>query len=517
MPAYLQLFASDDATPITGTTAFGDVDAGTTGTLSTWHLWNDKGGTHADAITADGLTVRVKIGGAESGVPAQDQRWFGIQVVGFNNVGDSTMQVASSAVIRIGANAAAALPKIPKNCALFIQVSASPLAGVDNQSALPKLEFTVNESTIVLPLRLGVVSGGGVVSDWMSGSLRRLTRGRGLSASGTADVVVANGSWAAGGLPHTQAKEAITFNLTALDGALTSGNAYWARLSQPITGGSITVTKGNQAATPVKPAVPANEINCGAVKVSFQASAPVINTADLDTTDVLYGESFVTAGTGLNVIVWPGSMIASTDMGPFGESSVVVGVADNTTNFIWVLPTGSKTSTTTSTPPATGAQLLAKVVTSSGAVTTVTDARTFVGHALYDHVIELHKDGAFSATATDFAWECAPFDAVIVKVAMEIGQKGTSSSGSFVGDVTTRPKGADLGTAGTTIFTNFASDDQRPTIDHAASVLSTETVGHEVTTISKGDRIAGNIAAVPGTITVNPSDFVLYVYLRRLQ
>lgn len=522
MPARLSLFEDDDVTPLAPLIP-PDIDGGTVETLDLWHLWNDLGGAFGDTVTASGIVVSAKVddgnGEHTSGFPILDERWIGVQVTDLDNTGDSTMEAQTTPVVRIGAGASLVLKPIPKNCARYLQVTVSPPPGCANATYETFLEITVGDSSIVLPIRIGVVSGGGVIPDWQDASARRLTRGGALSATGTDVVGIANRSWVADGLPFTQTKDTETLNQNASDGALASGQKYVARISQPIAGGGVTVTKSVKGATPAKPAVPANEINLGCVNVLYDAGGTsVIVTANLDMADVLYGEYLVTDGGTLNARVGAGNAIASSDSGPFAGQSILVALADNDVNTVWLKPGGTPIANTTDVSPQAGSQRLAYVTTAGGVITLIEDARVFVGHALYDYVVELRKDGSFNATDADFAWRPSPpWDAAVIKITAEIGTLGTAASGSYKFDVTTRPPGTDLGTPGTTLFTNSGTDEQRPAIAFDATVLRAETLGHEVTIIPANSRIAADTAAVAATITVDPSDRIVCVYLRRLQ
>jgi len=525
MPTYLAFY--DGSTPVTVTIPAGDVDGGTTFDLPLLDLWNDKGGANGDAITARGtylLATAVVAGteymsGTEAGfpIPIIDQKWIGAKIAGADKTGDSTMEDQETPTVRLGSGVILPVADIPPNCSRGVQFSVSPPPGASNSPFAVNLYAMVGGALRLLGQLSGSVSGGGILLDWMDPSARRWTRGGGLTAAGTAVVGIANRSWVADGLPSTAAKESITFNLTATNGALASGQSYIARLSQPIAGGAITVTKSDKGVSPTKPPVPGDEINGGCVTILYQAGGtPVITTGNLDMSDVLYGEFLVTNGGGLNARVGCGSAVSTSDTGPTAGSSELVALTDNATNTVWLKPDNSKIATATDVSPAIGAQRLAYVTTSGGAVTVIAEARTFVGHSLYDYVMIFRKAGAFNATATDIGWEPAPFRAAIVKVKLEIGRIGTAASGSYKANVTTRPAGTGLGTPGTTIFTSSGADDQRPTIAYNATSLRAESVAHEVTVVDEDDRIAGDIAAVAGTITVDPSDLVIYVYLRRL-
>src|SRR6185503_16630123 len=139
-------------------------------------------------VTATGITIPVKVsdGGAEhsSGYPITDQRWVGVQVVDMDNTADPTMEAQTTAITRIGAGASLVLKDMSKGCNRALQFTVSPPSGASNATYETFIEITVGDASIVLPLRLGTVSGGGVIPDWQDASARRLTRGGALSATG---------------------------------------------------------------------------------------------------------------------------------------------------------------------------------------------------------------------------------------------------------------------------------------------------------------------------------------------
>src|SRR4029077_21023551 len=124
--------------------------------------------------------------------------------------------------------------------------------------------------------------------------------------------------------------------------------------------------------------------------------------------------------------------------------------------------------------------------------------------AISELPLTLRHAGAFNTTLDDFDLEEAPFDFMIARVRLAIGRKGTSASGSFRVDIFLRDEGADLGGAGTSIYTSSGTDDQRPSIAHDHTEIHAESIDHEVIRGTRGQRIPASLVAVPGTITIDP-------------
>ena len=509
--------ATDTTLQVTGIAI--SLEVGTSNGPTTYHLWNDKGGG-LNAGTLSNLRIQPMVNDGVNevfaGFPILDEKWIKVAVSGKNNTGDSTMEDQTTGFVPVGAGAPLILKNIPKNCARFLDIKIEAPAGASALTQPTFLKCIFDEASIVIPLRLSTISSQGVIPDRLDASARRLRRGRGLTAAGTADVTIVKGSFVYDGSVTNVLQSTKTLNQNDGAGqALTAGQSYIAVLSQK-SDGTVTATKGNRGAAPTAPNVPAGEIFLGKVTVNYQAGGvSIINTGNLDMTGVTYGEYLVTAGTGLTAKIGAGFAITTTDNQPFGGSTSFLGLTDNATNRVWVRPDGTFSATTTSTPPVIGAFLLATVVTAAGAITTITDVRLWVDHSINEYLITLRKSGNITATANDYAYDFAPFDYVIDRVVLEIGQKGTSTSGSFKADVLTRPQGTDMSTAGTTIYTSSGTDDQRVSVAYNAANLHAEGIDHEIVSGSKGDRISASIVAVPGGITVNPQDFTVQVVLRR--
>lgn len=514
MTAFPQIYDAADAT-LLSTTIDLDVEAGDVDGPTTYHLWSDKGGLLGGTTLLDPQLFPICTTHGDA-CPALIEKWMRAAVTGSSNPGaDPTFEDQTTGSQPIGLNAPLILKDIPKNCVRYFTIETDVPAGQDASTHDLQLQVVFELGSVTLPFRLTTISGAGVVHDHRDSGARRLVRGRDVTAAGTATLTIMRGSFVYDGQKLNVLQGTVVLDQNAADGALGVGQEYVAVLSQK-SDKTVTTTKSNKGAAPATPATPAGEIFLAKVTVVYQAGGvSVINSGNVDTSLVTRGEYIVLASGGLNVKIGAGFALCATDSQPFEGSSSTIGLTDNATNYVWVRPDGTFSATTTSAAPIAGADLLAIVVTAAGAITTVTDAREFIDHALYDHVITLKQLGNVAAVANDFAWDVAPFDYMIERVVLDIGKKGTSTGAGFKADVLTRPSGTDLGTAGTTIFTNNATDDERPFLAFNAANLHAESIDHEVIYGSKGDRISASIVQVPTGITVNPQDAIVRVLLRR--
>jgi hypothetical protein len=516
MPPYPQWYDSTDTTLQEGVFSVTS-DAGTTYDPGDYHLWNDKGGTLGGSLMSEARLIGEVWDDdnsmwVTSGFPILDEKWCHVKVTGYNSTGDSTMAAQTTGFVPIGANSPLVLQPIPANCARHVEIEFRLPAGAQELTQDFRLTLLFNEASISLPYRGGLSSGSGVIADATDATLRRIVRGFGLTASGAATVAVAKGTLVYDGTRVTKIAQTVTLNQTAANGALASGESYKARLSLT-SAGAVTTTKSNKGASPSTPNVPTGEINLGVVTVGYQGGGTsIITSGNVSTSGVVKGEYLVEAGTGLNVTIGGGYAITSTDISPLMDVATTLAVTDNTTNYVWLWPDGSFTDTTTSTAPEVGAILLATVVASGGAITSVTDGRKLVSRA--DDVVEirLEKSGSVTATATDFAWDSLKHDAYLESVALEMGTLG-GVSGSLKIDVKTRAAGASMGGAGTTIYTSSGTSDLRPALAYNATSLRTENFDHEVIHFTRGTRFSADIVSVPGT--PSGTDLIVILTFRR--
>jgi hypothetical protein len=519
MPPTLQLWNALKSAQIVAPIATGDIDGGTMFGPTEYWLYNDLGGASADTTTAHNVRLQPAASDGVSrvmgGIPILDQRWMQIAVIDFDNTGDSTMEFQITDYTAIGAAYPLILRDIPKNCGRKIIIRFVVPSGANTGASSVFLLPSIDDSSIPAPFALGAISGSGVIASDRDASARILLRGRGLTAAGTDVVTITKGAFAYDGARLNELAATKILNQNAADGALAAGQSYKARLSQK-SDGTVTVTKSNKGAAPATPNVPAGEINLGVATVGYQAGGTsVINTNNLDMSGVTYADNVVIAGVGLIVSIAGGEGLSSIDTATINGSASALNVTDNATSYIWRLQDGTFSATASRVAPSGGAALLAKVIAAAGAITSIEDLRTFIDPAISELPVTLRLAGSFNATIDDFDFAEAPWDFMITRVRLMIGKKGTSTSGSFKADILLRSAGADLGDAATSIYTSSGTDDQRPAIAFNAAVLSAESIDHEVLYGVRGQRISASLVAVPGTISVDPRDVRVVVYLTK--
>ena len=497
-----QFFESTYTTQIAAAVS-ASVNAGSSVAAVTYVLANDKNGTlGADTLSNARLRVEAFDGAnwVTSGLPVVDEGWVKVQVTGtINNTGDANMTPQSSGYISLGTNRTILLEDIPQNCARYLSVKIDVPSGSSTSTPETRLVVVFNESVVVLPFRFGILSGSGVIPARKDASLRKITRGRTLTAAAQI-VTIAKGRYVYDGTTYFRIEETVTLNQTAADGALAVGQSYIAVISQP-QNAAATATKGNKGAAPTSPALPAGHILLGRVTVPYDASgSSVLSNSNISTTGVTFGEYLVTAGSGLNVVIGSGSAISSEDTSPFRTTSSTLAVTDNANNYIWLHSDGTFSATTTSAVPAVGAQLLAIASAAAGAVATPTDARAFVDTSITEEVITLRYMGS-AAVVTDADWGVLSINGILDSYALNVGAIG--SIGGTKVDILYRAASTLLSTAGTTIFTSSGTSDLRPRQSAAGGVTTGQVTGadHEVLSFDIGTRFSFSIVEIPSIAT----------------
>lgn len=502
-----QFYEATYTTQISATVS-ASVNAGSTVAAVTYVLANDKGAAlGADTLSNARLRVEAYDGAdwVTSGLPIVDEGWVKVQLTGtINNAGDANMIAQSTGYVPLGTNRTILLEDIPQNCARYLSVKIDVPAGQSTTTQEVRLVVVFNESVVTLPFRFGIIAGSGVVPARKDASLRKITRGRTLTAAAQI-VTIAKGRYVYDGTTYFRIEETVTLNQTAADGALAAGQSYIAVISQPQNAAAVA-TKGNKAASPTSPAIPAGHILLGRVTVPYDASgSSVLSNSNISTTGVTFGEYLVTAGSGLNVVIGSGSAISSEDTSPFRTTSSTLAVTDNTTNYIWLHSDGTFSATATSAVPAVGAQLLALAIASAGSVATPNDMRSFVDASITEEIITLRYMGD-AALVTDADWGVLSINGLLDTYELNVGGKG--SSGGTKVDILYRPASTLLSTAGTTIFTSSGTSDLRPRQSAAGGVTTGQTKGsdHEVLSFDAGTRFSFSIVEIP---TISPSSDII--------
>jgi len=514
MASYLQVFdGSALADPIVVSLGPGDTSA----TYSR-QVWNDKAGAEG-ADTAAGLRIVLEAYNAvlgswvRRGMPILDELWCSLRITSVTNTGDATFGPYSTGTKRIGANCEFETPDLPANCAFNVALSVFGPATIDTTAIELRLVAVDAENSKGLADKTGLL-GSGILPGWRDAALRKIVTGFRVTASGTASVSVSAGIVDFDGVRACGIVSSHTLNQNdSAAAALALGQSYKVTISVDASG-VVTATKGTKAVSPTAPAVPTDEIFVAYVTVDYQGGGTsVIDQADVDDASAVHCDYDVLAGAGLTVEIHSGSGVSTTSHYQFHGVVNVLSLAASDTSYIWRRPDGTFEDELLGVAPEDGSELLAEVDTDGSGVTAIRDRRVYLTAPLTDYMIALRKSGAINATATYCDWSALPFDAELVDVTLEVGDKGTSASGSFQVDVNTIPAGTSS-TSGTrtTIYTSQGTENHLPTVAYNAAVARDVSYFHEVRRFSAGTRFSFDVDAVPGTISVNPTD--LYVYLR---
>src|SRR5690606_690494 len=95
---------------------------------------------------------------------------------------------------------------------------------------------------------------------------------------------------------------------------------------------------------------------------------------------------------------------------------------------------------------------------------------------------------------------------VLEDVVARISDNGGGAAGSTVLDVEV---------AGSTVYTDYATDDHRPTFAHNAATLTLEGGVHQVTRIRRGDEVALVGVSYPDSDASPPATAEVYLICRR--
>lgn len=489
----ITLYRSDDTTLLDGISLTG-IEAGADSDTITVHVWNSKG----DDTGPDAENVLLVMRTADpddstrllaAGVAPQDEQWGRLRIVGYDNGGEATWSVANTDWQTIGSYAGLLIGEIPADCAVYVEFLIHAPSNADEApwtwSLLPVYsEYSQPAHPALTRVERGILTG---VGDFGRSGL---IAGLGVTVSGSPDDEVhsAAGFGLAGGVLYGDIARDHTLNQNdSAAAALASGQHYWAVITRSATGAA-TATKGLKGTTPAKPAIPTGHKFVKYVRVDYQVGGTsVIEAADLDGTTV-YDRYMATDGGGLNLTIHAGQALGGGTW-RFAHGTQTLPLTDATTNYVWQLASGLFDATTDNEPPEdTAIGPLWEVVTAAGAITTITDRRYYAGRTTRIDLFGMLPGGddaeIDSAVVTE---ECFLEWPVRVKAS-------DGGSGASAGETT-----FDVKVNGTTIYTDHATDDQRPTVAYDATGDDLLAVAgyHQVTRLHAGDVIALYVASHP--------------------
>lgn len=521
MPANLAVYDGDGEPAADITIA---ISGGEESAIFVRQIWNDKDAAFGDTTTAVGamlsLLADVGAGFKRSGVVMLDERWFRARVTGALGTADPYVTGTQP----LGVNADLALGDIPPQGGVEIELQAIAPSG---NATAATIKFDVNGNMLSAPLAkfTALATGSGIVpADRVAGLLALLSGGN-VTANDTATISVARGKMVAGGV--IVAYPATTAVMSLADGAasnLAAGQDYHVTLSRT-TAGALVVTKGLKAEEVLFPDVPAGNVLVAHMNVASADGATItVSQASVVMAPNRYAAFDVRPGAGLAIIIARGDGVTGSDLRQYVTHEITAPVVASETNRIWRLGDGNHAVTQTDVAPEFDADLVALAITDVGAVTSIVDMRRFVHRAINTYPIELKYTGVLTDLAADevIALAYAYDDLEIEEVELNVtGLDAGLTADALKVDVLSVPPGDAVpfptsGAGGTTIFTSFATDDARPSIDFDATDLRAVTQDHEVRRFPKGTRfLLKAITTVTGPGGEGPQEICVTLHARR--
>jgi len=370
--------------------------------LDVWFRKDSSGGEAADfflvLVAEDPDAVGTYL---EDGLPATDEHHFSVAVISQTNpnaVSSFAQQVTGFRPI--GKNRPCVLLPIPGGCARRIRIKYRPRLAAGPATSTQKFQILIVEDENGRGVAEGLAESG------LSGILTRVGDraysgwkvAPSLSPSG-AVVTVSVAEWIASGIPrarHTTTALTLNQNDSAAS-ALTSGQRYYAVISQPPEAGAAAVaTKGLRGTSPARPAMPEDHLWIGEVAVRYQAGGTsAILTSDISS-GIKSGRFTASAGTGLQGKLSPGQAILD---GVFVNlvSEATFSLVASETNRIWVTPGREVSVTQDDVAPVVGALHFWNLLTDGSGVTSIVDKREGKYLEPRAKVISLLVDGGAQA------------------------------------------------------------------------------------------------------------------------
>lgn len=383
------VFYESDNTTLVTTHAFPTTAAGSTSTAWEVHAWLDKG-TPGNTLRNLRLAILAEITAgvwAETGTPLVDRQETQIRIIGSENP-DNDPAFAARAVTGwqpVGAGSWFTAGDLRGNCCIKLELRQVPSiqAGSGDVATNWKIREITGTAAVGRTDHTGAV---GVVTGLGNPDTTEWNDAPTVLQSGTPDALANIGarSWTYAGTDRTQTGETVTLDQDDVAvAALTTGQAYYALLSQDPNGTTVTTTKGAKAAaaSAVLPALPAGELPIASVLVHYSATTSVIVTANI-TVLAVDGRAFLTYSSGsLHVQIGALKALCPTVYVDQSASTDVLLTASET-NLVYVSSLGIVTSTILATIPLGGLALWSCVTDGSGVTGTPTDLRVLFSAGL---------------------------------------------------------------------------------------------------------------------------------------
>lgn len=483
----VNLYRSDGTTLLDGLAITG-LEAGADSDVATIKVKNDGGTTALNVL----LVMRTVSAAAPNvllanGVPPQDEMWGRMRIV----AGATTTDWRS-----VGAYSGLLIGDIEPDAVVTVEFKLHPpsLAESLGWSFVPAPIYNENSQPVPPSLTRvdrGILTG---IGDY---SHSGLIRGLGVTATGTPDDEVhsAAGQWVHNGTLYGDVARDWAFtDEDVAAAALASGESYI--VIQSRGAGVTNNTKGAKGTTPTAPTMPAGDVYVDTITVQYQVGGtPVIETADL-AGDTVHDRYLAADGGALDLTIHAGQAQGGSTW-RYSHGPQTLPLTDATTNYVWQLASGLFDATTSATvaPEDTATGPWWKVVTAAGAISSITDWRTYAGQT---EVLTFNAVALTGGTGLKASMRVAHERLTLETVMASVPTNGGGASGSTILDVHVRAA---------TIYTDSGVDDQRPTFAFNAATLTDDGSVHQVTDLRRGDVIelyldAEPVGGTPASATV---------------
>ena len=403
--------------------------------------------------------------------------------------------------VKLGTGRSLPLPDLIYDQGIKFSIRLNVPAGVDIDSE--EMSLRVVDSTS-LALSEGITESGGEgiivgVQDW---NRTEIAVGGDVTEDSPTTTGVSHPDyvWLSKGRPFT----AVAADVSIPNAA--SGKARIDLLSLDADGsGTVTKTTGSEVDTPAtdsdKPAVP-----IGDIALAYVTAADAGNIVNGDIENVYSISYYAFSSTTLTATLSRGPHALIDNSLTYNSASQNASLTASTTNYVWLLPGGGLSVTTTTDAPADRAILLWEATTDGSGVTATVDRRPFLSGRIVP--ITFRWDGTIATADYRYATLPGLRDAWILPLAGIIASFGTQAVGgtalSTVWDV-------EVNYASSTWTSIFGTGASKPSIAYDAAAPDLVDVAALATRWDL-DRLRGiraNISAVPTSTSTNPKDAVL--------
>jgi hypothetical protein len=463
-----------------------------------FELWNSKGDDTADELTGASINFLTRDPGdptADPPIPpgpwsqasrTARERWIQIRATGV--VGNATPYTSNPTPM--GRLRPFRVPNIAPNSARTLSMKLVVPGGAASEALEILLAVDYERPAIALAGGLYEAGGQGIVSGLGDGLSTYIAQGGAVTPTGTPDefVTVADIVGVLAGEPYAILEHQEEVTGDASDGALASGQAYWAELAKDTAGAGIVQTKGTKGTAPRSlDARPEKSIgrHLAYVHRDFDAA---IAAEDIYESGRGYG-LFALTGAGLTRTLHPGVALVDDSLIRLETERSVTFPASTDPVRLWLLPSGDLEVAENRSDPR--ALLLWSGVTDGTTFTSLKDERQILGQ----RTVRFRMTGGLAVNDADYAsWPLATdgYLALPVAVLLTLDDVGAGTGGRTALDIEYWN-----GAAWTTLFTSSGTEDRRPALAYNATVLQDAAAIPEVRKIGRFTRLRARCVEVP--------------------